>query len=138
MQLYQILDNLMTTLDLTAYKISKETGISDRLIGYWRKGDKLPGAENLITLANYFGISVDYLLGRTDEPSINTGNSISEVSKSSSTDCNGGADEQEQHLLSNYKKLTEQARHTLVDYSDFMISKPENLKEPADTDQMIS
>ncbi|MGN0470485.1 MAG: helix-turn-helix domain-containing protein [Acutalibacteraceae bacterium] len=138
MQLYQILDNLMTTLDLTAYKISKETGISDRLIGYWRKGDKLPGAENLITLANYFGISVDYLLGRTDEPSINTGDSISEVSKSSSDDCNSGADEQEQHLLSNYKKLNEQAQHALVDYSDFVSSKPENLKDTADTDQMIS
>lgn len=62
MKLSQMLDKLMTEREISAYKISKATGISDRLIGYWRKGEKLPGAENLLTIANYFGISVDYLL----------------------------------------------------------------------------
>ncbi len=62
MKLSQTLDKLMSERDVSAYKISKATGISDRLIGYWRKGEKLPGAENLLTIANYFGISVDYLL----------------------------------------------------------------------------
>ncbi len=62
MKFAQTLDYIMTSNNLSAYKISKETGISDRLIGYWRKGDKLPGAENLLTLANYFSTSVDYLL----------------------------------------------------------------------------
>lgn len=62
MKLSQMLDRLMTERKISAYKISKATGISDRLIGYWRKGEKLPGAENLLTIANYFGISVDYLL----------------------------------------------------------------------------
>lgn len=62
MQLAQVLDTLMKKSNISAYKISKDTGISDRLIGYWRKGEKLPGAENLLTIANYFGISVDYLL----------------------------------------------------------------------------
>lgn len=62
MKLSQVLDKLMTEKDISAYKISKSTGISDRLIGYWRKGEKLPGAENLLTIANYFGVSVDYLL----------------------------------------------------------------------------
>ena len=62
MHLAQVLDKLMSTNNISAYKISKDTGISDRLIGYWRKGEKLPGAENLLIIANYFGISVDYLL----------------------------------------------------------------------------
>ncbi len=62
MKLSQILNTLMTEKDISAYKIRKDTGISDRLIGYWRKGEKLPGAENLLTIANYFGVSVDYLL----------------------------------------------------------------------------
>lgn len=62
MKLSQTLDKLMSERDVSAYKISKATGISDRLIGYWRKGEKLPGAENLLAIANYFGISVDYLL----------------------------------------------------------------------------
>ena len=66
MKLAQTLDRLMNEINVSAYKISKETGISDRLIGYWRNGDKLPGAENLLTIANYFGISVDYLLNGED------------------------------------------------------------------------
>lgn len=62
MKLSQTLDKLMTERKISAYKISKETGISDRLIGYWRNGEKMPSAENLLSIANYFSISVDYLL----------------------------------------------------------------------------
>lgn len=76
MQLAQVLDKLMTKNDISAYKISKDTGISDRLIGYWRKGEKLPGAENLLIIANYFGISVDYLL--TGEEKNTQANQLSE------------------------------------------------------------
>ncbi len=57
----------MAETNVSAYKISKETGISDRLIGYWKKGEKMPSAENLLTIANYFGISVDYLLTGEDK-----------------------------------------------------------------------
>lgn len=91
MKVAQVLDELMTSQNVTAYKMSKDTGISDRLIGYWRKGEKLPGAENLLTIANYFGISVDYLLTgqrpdaepNTDEQELLTlYNRLSDVSKS--------------------------------------------------------
>lgn len=67
MKLSQVLNELMTEANVSAYKISRETGISDRLIGYWRKGEKMPSAENLLTIANYFGISVDYLLTGEDK-----------------------------------------------------------------------
>ena len=62
MQLAQILNNLMESESISAYKMSKDTGISDRLIGYWKKGEKLPSAENLMIISNYFGVSIDYLL----------------------------------------------------------------------------
>lgn len=62
MQLTQILNNLMESKSISAYKMSKDTGISDRLIGYWKKGEKLPSAENLMIISNYFGVSIDYLL----------------------------------------------------------------------------
>lgn len=67
MKLPQVLNSLMAETNVSAYKISKETGISDRLIGYWKKGEKMPSAENLLTIANYFGISVDYLLTGEDK-----------------------------------------------------------------------
>ena len=67
----QILSNLMEMRGISAYKISKDTGISDRLIGYWKSGERSPTKDNLIKLADYFDVSVDYLLGRTDKPEVN-------------------------------------------------------------------
>ncbi len=62
MEFAQVLCELMDKNGLSAYKLSKDTGISDRLIGYWKSGDRLPNAENLLIIAKYFGISVDFLL----------------------------------------------------------------------------
>lgn len=126
-----IIVKLLEKNDITAYKLSKDLGISEALISNWKSGRQEPKYDNLQKLSKYFNVSADYLLelDATNQNSINAKNV---------TDCDNGADEQEQHLLSNYKKLTEQAKHILIDYSNFMISKPENLKEPADTDQMIS
>lgn len=62
MSFAQTLNSLMENRGITAYKMGKATKISDRLIGYWKSGDKLPNAENLIIIAKYFGTSIDYLL----------------------------------------------------------------------------
>lgn len=63
----QILQNQ----NITAYKLSRDTGITQGMISYWKKGERMPSAENLITLADYLDCSVDYLLGRTDNPEVN-------------------------------------------------------------------
>lgn len=34
----------------------------------YEKGEVDPPSSKLVVLANYFGVSTDYLLGRTDEP----------------------------------------------------------------------
>ncbi|MDD6489160.1 MAG: helix-turn-helix transcriptional regulator [Clostridia bacterium] len=123
-QMAETIKQLCKTKEITVKLL---LGICDinRNFMYDLKNNKKPSVETLEKIADYFNVSVDYLLGR-------------EKPKTFITDCDDEADEREQHLLSNYKKLTEQAQHTLVDYSDFMISKPENLKDTADTDQMIS
>jgi len=65
------LNGLMVQQHITAYRISKDTGIPERLIGYWKSGDKQPTSGNLLKLADYLDVSVDYLLGRTDKPEVN-------------------------------------------------------------------
>lgn len=42
-------------------------------IAYYRyeNGDRSPTCEVLIALADFFGVSIDYLVGRTDNPKIN-------------------------------------------------------------------
>ncbi|MEA4933595.1 MAG: helix-turn-helix transcriptional regulator, partial [Lawsonibacter sp.] len=63
MEFAQLLSALMERNRVTAYKMSADLEISDSLIGYWRRGQKMPGAKNLLKLANYFGVTTDYLLG---------------------------------------------------------------------------
>ena len=65
------LNELISQREISAYRLSKDTGITERLIGYWRQGEKQPTKDNLIKLADYFDVSVDYLLGRTDNPAVN-------------------------------------------------------------------
>lgn len=69
MEFPDVLNFLLTSKGLTAYRLSKDTGISQRLIGYWKKGEKKPTSDNLQKLANYFKVSIDYLLtGEWGEP----------------------------------------------------------------------
>lgn len=62
------LNLLLVEKDMNAAKLSRDTGITESLIGYWRRGEKQPGLENLEKLANYFGVSIDYLVGRVGRP----------------------------------------------------------------------
>lgn len=63
MEFTQIFNELMNTRGLTAYRLARETGISEMTIGRWRSGKALPSGENLATLSEYFNVTTDYLLG---------------------------------------------------------------------------
>lgn len=54
----------------TQQKMAENLGVSQQTIAGWEKGQRNPSLETLSTLADYFGVSVDYLLGRTDIPNI--------------------------------------------------------------------
>ena len=62
---------LLQFKNLTAYRIAKETGISQGLMAEYNRGEKIPTVNNLIKIADYLDCSVDYLLGRTDNPEVN-------------------------------------------------------------------
>ena len=51
--------------------IARAVNIS--VMGYYRyeKGEREPSMSTLIAFADYFGVSIDYLVGRTDNPEIN-------------------------------------------------------------------
>ena len=62
---------IIQTNNLTAYRIAKDTGISQGLMAEYHRGDKIPTVNNLVKIADYLNCSVDYLLGRTDNPEVN-------------------------------------------------------------------
>ena len=41
--------------------------LTKQQVGLWRNGKNIPNAETLCALADFFGVSVDYLLGRSSD-----------------------------------------------------------------------
>lgn len=63
--------NILKEKNVTAYRISKDTGISVSLFSKWKsKSTSDISSSNLTKIADYLDCSVDYLLGRTDNPNI--------------------------------------------------------------------
>lgn len=61
--MYEIFERLLEERGITAYKVAKATGISTGSLTDWKKGRSAPKADKLQKIADYFGVSVDYLLG---------------------------------------------------------------------------
>lgn len=73
------IDNLFKMISergITQSKLAESTSISTGNISDWKKGKSMPSAVKLDELANYFDCSVDYLLGRTDNPDNSISNNI--------------------------------------------------------------
>lgn len=49
------------------YSLANELGIAQSTIGNWEAGKREPNLEMIIRLADFFKVSTDYLLGRTDD-----------------------------------------------------------------------
>lgn len=61
---------------ISQQKLGILLSVSQQAVGKWEKGIAEPDSLTLNKLANYFGITVDYLLGRTDSPNLATPNEI--------------------------------------------------------------
>ena len=68
MNFYDRLSILMGQKDISARQITIDCKLNHSAITDWKSGKAKPSAEALSKLADYFDVSVDYLLGRTDDP----------------------------------------------------------------------
>ena len=71
MTLHERLIELKESRQLLQKEIAAELGLSLRAYQYYERGEREPSASVLIAMSKYFDVSVDYLLGLTDNPSIN-------------------------------------------------------------------
>lgn len=51
----------------TQIQVGTAIGIGERHYQKFEAGDNFPNVENLCALADHFGVSLDYLMGRTDK-----------------------------------------------------------------------
>jgi len=60
--LYKKFAELLDKTHKTAYQVAKDTGISTATLSNWKHGNYTPKADKLKTLADYFGVSIEYFL----------------------------------------------------------------------------
>ncbi len=56
---------------LTLEQFGEVFSVTKQTTSRWEKGDRLPQIDVITDIADYFNVSVDYLVGRTDNPKIN-------------------------------------------------------------------
>ena len=60
--MYEKFEKLLREKQLSAYRVSKETNISQSTLSDWKTGRSTPKTEKLKLLADYFGVSIEYFL----------------------------------------------------------------------------
>ena len=61
-----ILKELRTDRKINQTELAIELKVSQSMIARWEKGECEPKASNIIAIADYFNVTTDYLLGRSD------------------------------------------------------------------------
>ena len=64
------LRNLRKEKKLTQISLQMQTGIEQALLSKFETGERIPPTETLLTLADFYNVSIDYILCRTDNPNI--------------------------------------------------------------------
>lgn len=59
--MYEIFEQLLKEKNLTAYKVHKATGVAQSSLSDWKNGKSKPKYESMKKIADFLGVSVDYL-----------------------------------------------------------------------------
>ena len=55
----------------TQIAVQMHTGIEQALLSKYENGERIPPTETLVRLADFYEVSTDYILCRTEKPEIN-------------------------------------------------------------------
>lgn len=56
---------------LSQISLQMKTGIEQALLSKYETDARVPPTETLLILSDFYGVSIDYILKRTDKPEIN-------------------------------------------------------------------
>lgn len=69
--MYEIFAKLLEEKGLKAADVTRATGIKSPVFSEWKKGKSKPNTEKMIKIANYLGVTVEYLTTGKN-PSVST------------------------------------------------------------------
>ncbi|MGM9639858.1 MAG: helix-turn-helix domain-containing protein [Faecousia sp.] len=67
------LKELRKSRNITQIKLAMDLSTTQNTISRYENGEREPGIEELIRIADYFQVSVDFLIGRSDCPQMYPG-----------------------------------------------------------------
>lgn len=65
------LKELRKSKGYTQVFLQMQTGIEQALLSKFESGDRIPPTETLVRLAEFYNVSIDYILCRTNKPEVN-------------------------------------------------------------------
>lgn len=66
--MYEVFEQLLQKFEVTTYQVSKATGIAQSTFSSWKSRRNLLSGEKAKKIADFFGVTVDYLMTGTEEP----------------------------------------------------------------------
>ena len=65
------LKELRKSRGYTQISLQMQTGIEQALLSKFENGERIPPTETLLRLAEFYDVSIDYILCRTSKPQVN-------------------------------------------------------------------
>lgn len=92
---------------MTQTRLSVEIEVSQEIISHYEVGESKPNIDNLIKIADFFHCSTDYLLNRTNDPTM-----------PKNLDNNDKND-----ILYKYNSLSDENKQHLICFLDYLYNK---------------
>ncbi len=71
MKFAEVLKEERSQIGLNQVEFAKIFNVTKQTVSNWENGNRTPDSTTLSKLADYFGVTVDYLLGRTEKRNFN-------------------------------------------------------------------
>lgn len=119
MVVFDRLKYLCDSQGISINTLEERIGLSKNVLYSWKK--KVPGGNNLKLVADYFGVTTDYLLGRTDTPQFTAKNErdvqkmLTELKERLSNEHTLA------YLKNNGEKIDEEDAELLAEALDFVV-----------------
>ena len=99
----------------TLDEMAQDFGTSEQVLSRYERGEREPDFEMLVKFADYFGVSVDYLIGRKGASAAPFGSAVSQLT------------EEESELLQNYRRVSENSKRNIFSLAEVLA----NAEDPA-------
>jgi len=112
---------LRNAKNLTQEELGKILNVSARSIGFYESGDRDPDTNSLNKLADYFGVTVDYIIGRSDDHVVG-----SQSQDHNDTDAN---QKNTQYIVDNLERLAKLLDEKKITEEEYNLLKKKLLQQ---------